>query len=359
MRVNLKGVHRVRKKLATGLYATYYYAWRGGPRINASFGTPAFHQAYVAAHDALKNRPKPTNTLNGIFRAFEQSSDYTRLAPRTRTDYAKHLAFIDAEFRDLPTAALGDPRTRGELLAWRDRIAARSERTVDYRFAVLARILAWALDRGLVTANPCKRPGRLYQSGRIDSVWKDGDEEAFYTHAPAHLHLAMTLALWAGQRQGDLIGLPWTAYDGKEIRLVQGKTKSRVRNRKPKRIVIPVGAPLKRLLDARKASYEVAGRPLPATILLTERGQPWTSDGFRTSWRKACGKAGIAGLTFHDLRGTVVTRLAIAGASVPQIATITGHNLKDVESILDTHYLNRDSGMAETAISKLEKRGKM
>lgn len=54
-----------------------------------------------------------------------------------------------------------------------------------------------------------------------------------------------------------------------------------------------------------------------------------------------------------------MTRLAIAGASVPQIATITGHSLKDVESILDAHYLNRDSGMAETAISKLEKRSKL
>lgn len=359
MRVNLKGVHRVRKKLASGLYATYYYAWRGGPRIEAQFGTPAFHQAYVAAHDELKNRPKPTNTLNGVFRAFEQSSDYTRLAPRTRKDYGKHLAFIEAEFGDLPIAALADPRTRGEFLAWRDRIAGRSERTADYRFAILARILAWALDRGLVTANPCKRPGRLYQSGRVESVWKEGDEAAFYAHAPAHLHLAMTLALWTGQRQGDLIVLPWNAYDGKDIRLIQGKTKSKVKNRKPKRIVIPVGAPLKRILDTLKASHENARKPLPATILLTERGRSWTSDGFRASWRKACAKAGIAGLTFHDLRGTVVTRLAIAGASVPQIATITGHSLKDVETILDAHYLNRDSGMAETAISKLENRGKM
>jgi hypothetical protein len=51
MRVNLKGVHRVRKKLATGLYATYYYAWRGGPRIEAKFGPPEFHPAYVAAHN--------------------------------------------------------------------------------------------------------------------------------------------------------------------------------------------------------------------------------------------------------------------------------------------------------------------
>jgi hypothetical protein len=44
-------------------------------------------------------------------------------------------------------------------------------------------------------------------------------------------------------------------------------------------------------------------------------------------------------LTFHDLRGTAVVRLAIAGATVPQIATFTGHSLRDVEAILDAHYL--------------------
>jgi hypothetical protein len=32
-----------------------------------------------------------------------------------------------------------------------------------------------------------------------------------------------------------------------------------------------------------------------------------------------------------------VVRLAIAGASVPQIAAVTGHSLKDVEAILDAH----------------------
>jgi hypothetical protein len=36
-------------------------------------------------------------------------------------------------------------------------------------------------------------------------------------------------------------------------------------------------------------------------------------------------------------------RLAIAGATVPQIATFTGHSLRDVEAILDAHYLGRDA----------------
>jgi hypothetical protein len=38
-----------------------------------------------------------------------------------------------------------------------------------------------------------------------------------------------------------------------------------------------------------------------------------------------------------------VVRLAIAGATVPQIATFTGHSLKDVEAILDAHRAVRPS----------------
>ena len=43
-----------------------------------------------------------------------------------------------------------------------------------------------------------------------------------------------------------------------------------------------------------------------------------------------------------------------AGCTEAEIATITGHSLRDVRSILDAHYLHRDVEMARTAIHKLE-----
>jgi integrase len=71
-------------------------------------------------------------------------------------------------------------------------------------------------------------------------------------------------------------------------------------------------------------------------------------------------RAAVSGLTFHDLRGSAVVRLALAEATVPQqIATFTGHSLKDVEAILDAHYLGRDIQLAEAAVLKLEKRTKL
>jgi hypothetical protein len=54
------------------------------------------------------------------------------------------------------------------------------------------------------------------------------------------------------------------------------------------------------------------------------------------------------------LRGTAVTRLALVGCSEAEIATITGHSLSNVRSILDKHYLHRDIELARSAITKLE-----
>jgi hypothetical protein len=39
---------------------------------------------------------------------------------------------IEREFGDFPLAALTDKRTRGEFLAWRDRLALKSKRRADY-----------------------------------------------------------------------------------------------------------------------------------------------------------------------------------------------------------------------------------
>jgi integrase len=76
--------------------------------------------------------------------------------------------------------------------------------------------------------------------------------------------------------------------------------------------------------------------------------------GFRASFAKARDRAGITGVTFNDLRGTAVTRLALQGCTEAQIVAITGHSLNDVRSILDAHYLHRDPELARAAIHKLE-----
>lgn len=332
----MKGLNRISKKLADGTSVTYHYAWKGGPRLPGKPGDPEFLAAFNKAV-ATKEAPL-AGTLQTVLNAYQNSARFTDLGEKTRRDYVRMIRKIETDFGDFPIAALSDRRTRGEFLHWRDRLAQASRRQADYALSVLALIFAWALDRGLVPMNPIERPGKTYRSRRIDSIWTIENERRFLEKAPPHIGLAFMLALWTGQRQGDLLRLQWSAYDGETIRLRQGKTGVRVS--------IKVGEPLKQILDSTDRTI--------STVLATSRNASWTESGFRSSWRTACAAAGIDGLTFHDLRGTAVTRLAIAGATTPEIGTITGHALKQVEAILDSHYLSRDSALGLSAIRKRE-----
>jgi integrase len=339
MRVRLKGINSKRKRLADGTPRTYWYAWKGGPPLRGEPGTPEFIASYNEA--VAKKITPPRGTLLSLLQKYQASLDFTGLADSTRRSYIPLIVRIEEALGDFPLSGVNDRRARGIFLAWRDKIASASgRRQADYAWTVLARVLSWSLNRGLISANPCEHGGRLYRSGaRVDKVWTTDDEASFLKHAPSHLHLPLLLALWTGQRQGDLLRLPWSSYDGTHIRLRQSKTGARV--------VIPVGAPLKSMLDASAKRSTI--------VLTTSDGKPWTSDGFRASWRKACERAGIVGVTFHDLRGTAITRLALAGCTEAEIATITGHSLRSVRAILDAAYLHRDPALAESAIRKLER----
>jgi integrase len=340
MRVRLRGINSKRKQLADGRLKTYYYAWKGGPRLRGEAGSPEFIASYNEA--VAKGVTPPRGNLLSLLQQYQASEDFQLLANSTRRSYIPLIARIEKDLGDFPISALTDRRARGIFLAWRDKIAAVGRRQADYAWTVLARVLSWSLNRGLIGTNPCERGGRLYRGSRAEKIWTAADEAAFLERAPAHLHLPLLLALWTGQRQGDLLRLPWSAYDGTHIRLRQSKT--------GKRVVVPIGAPLKVALN---------GMPKRSTIILTNSdGKPWTSDGFRASWGKACKAAGVIGVTFHDLRGTAVTRLALADCTEAEIATITGLSLRSVCAILDINYLNRDPALAESAIRKLERRTK-
>jgi integrase len=337
LRVRLKGINSKRKKLADGSFKTYHWAWKGGPSLRGEPGSPEFIASYNEAV-ARKVAP-PRGLLLSLLQAYQASDDFRDLAPRSRSDYIGKIKLIEKTFGDFPLSAMSDKRTRGIFKAWRERLALSSRRQADYAWVVLARVLSFGMDRGLVVANPCVRGGRLYRGSRAEKIWTVADEAAFLERAPPHLHLPLLLALWTGQRQGDLLRLPWSSYDGKHIRLRQSKG--------GRRVVIPVGAPLKAALDASSKRSTI--------ILTTIEGKPWTPDGFRASWGKACKRAGVIGVTFHDLRGTAVTRLALCDCTEAEIATITGHSLRSVRAILDTHYLSRDPALAESAIRKLER----
>src|SRR5215472_10458226 len=201
--IGVKGLNRVRKRLADGRVKTYHYAWKGGPPLPGKPGSPEFVNTYNQA--VAQRRAPPQGVLLSVLRAFQQSQDFLGLADRTRVDYIVKIRLIEKKFGDFPLTALTDRRSRGVFMAWRDHLATSSRRQADYAWVVLARVLSWAHDRGLVMANPCEKGGRLYHGSRADKIWTAEDEAAFFARAPYHLHLPFTLGIETGQREGDLL----------------------------------------------------------------------------------------------------------------------------------------------------------
>jgi integrase len=238
-----------------------------------------------------------------------------------------------------------DPKIRRRLLDWRDGLAQSSPRQADATFAVLRIILEWARDRGVISHNHATRPKKVYKADRSDKIWLIEHLDAFRTVASPEMRLALELGLWTGQRQSDLLRLPWTAYKDGRLSFRQGKKK--------RKVDMPVYSGLRTLLDAA---------PKRATTILTmPSGKPWTVDPrpthFMHQWGETAKAAGLKplGLHFHDLRGTTCTMLAEHGCTPSEIAAMLGWSVKTVNEMLD-RYQAMTAALSDSAVAKLEAR---
>src|SRR5262245_11721666 len=341
MRVRLLHIASATKVLASGEKVTYHYARRGGPRLKGEPGSPEFILSYEQAH--RERRSPDSSVFKAILADYLASKEFDGLRERTKSDYLKQIAKIERAFGDLPLAALEDPNVTKDFLSWRDRIP--SAKQADYAWTVLMLVIAWGRKVGMTSYRPPGRIDKLYHADRSDMIWEAHHINAFIAVAPEPLHWALIFAAETAQRQGDLLRLPWSSYDGGYIRLTPSKSITRKRP-KGRLVKIPVS-------DLLRATVERL--PRVSTIMLTNgRGRPWQGNSFRKAWGAITDKAGIVGLTFHDLRGTAVTRLSEAGCTPQEIATYTGWSLRDVQTILD-RYLARTDALRSSALEKLER----
>jgi hypothetical protein len=116
VRVVLRGIHKVKKRLASGEITVHFYAWRGGPAIHAKPGTPEFVHAYNEAHASVR---RPTaGTLMTIIAEYKVSPDFTKLAPSSRRMYL--MSAIEPELRQI---SLHPSRSRLRLRSLRSAIS--------------------------------------------------------------------------------------------------------------------------------------------------------------------------------------------------------------------------------------------
>lgn len=324
MRVELKGIAKV-----TAKGRTYWYAWRGGPRLRGEPGSPEFHASY---NEAIEGRRTPdTGRFRGIVAAYRASKDYEKLANSTKKNWAKWLDRIADYFGDLSIRQFDRPeKIRPVIRRWRAQWEDKP-RTADYAMQVLSCLLSYAVDPlGKISGNPCDGIKRLYRGDRSEIIWTDSDIAEFKAACSPELGHAVDLAAYTGLRLGDLIRLAWSHVENDAIVLRTGKSRHR------REAMIPLYDDLRAVLaNIPKCS---------TTILTSTRRKPWTASGLSTAVQraKATAKWDERDLHFHDLRGTAATKFYIGGLSVRVIAEVMAWEEDTVEKII-RRYVGRQA----------------
>jgi hypothetical protein len=169
MRIELKGVHAVKSH-----GKTYYYAWRGGPRLRGVPGSPEFHTSY---NEAVADRRTPdSGRFKSLVVAYRASTDYAKLADSTKRIWSRWLDRIADLFGELRIAQFDrSEKIRPVIRRWRNQWADKP-RTADYAMQVLSRVLSHAVDPlGRIAGNPCEGIKQLYSNDRSEIIWTDSN----------------------------------------------------------------------------------------------------------------------------------------------------------------------------------------
>lgn len=191
-------------------------------------------------------------------------------------------------------------------------------KTVNNHLNILSACLRRAVEWGHLPAMP-RIPRLRADSRRIDFL-TDDERQSLLSAADGRDGLPVLLALDAGLRVGEILGLRWTDVDFEHARLtierawVQGAfttTKSnRVRH-------VPLTLRLRATLWASRRSD---GLLFPAN-----GDTPMSYSGARHLLERACDRAGIRRVGWHTLRHTFATRLGSLGVPLRVFQEYLGH----------------------------------
>ena len=236
--------------------------------------------------------------------------------------------------RDLPFRAFGVEVVEEIKGAFRDRPRRANQIIAPFRI-----LPGYAVKLRLLRDNPVLRPEMLPTPPRTQ-VRSYAEEHAFLAHARPSLRLAVMLLIYTAQRPSDVL-----AMTRNNITEHDGRTWSLLRQQKTGELVeLPLHPRLEPLV--RERSSDDSGGLL---LVPSPRGRPWAYRNFARAWDAVSRAAGIADRQRRDGRRTAVVQMAEVGATVPQIAAVTGWGIDYCQRIVDT-YLPRRSEVAAGAI---------
>lgn len=277
-------------------------------------------------------------TFGDIFQDWYKRHAVVKLA-RHETDMSRFRNHIEGDIAKRRIADL----TRIEIARYRDKVAARATPLVSNEVLILInRVLNWALDEGLIEANPgarLRRVGkrrpreRILAHANIVKFWHALD--AMETMSGEHMARAekgrvlspatrtiLRLLLLTGQRRGEVVEAVKTELelDGSEpVWTIPGaRTKNRLLHRLP--LCPMAAAEFRKALKASPAKSPFVF-PSPDNLL-----KPISPEAVTRAMARMIAEMKIPLVSPHDLRRTVGTEMARLGLPVHVRSLVLNHS---------------------------------
>lgn len=185
--------------------------------------------------------------------------------------------------------------------------------TLNREILCLKRMYTLAVEWGLASMSPAATVKLLKETPKKERILCGEEEERLFLACRGMPKAIIMCLLNTGMRLRECLDLRWENVSLRERYIVVEHTKNnRIRK-------IPINDTLMGLFRRLEEKAEWVF-PSPETR------RPYTSTGFRTSFDRIVCRAGIKGVTPHDLRHSFCTRLVTRGCDLATLRDILGHS---------------------------------
>jgi len=261
-------------------------------------------EADIERNEFMPKIKKASETLGNLFDRYTKE-----VAPIHRSSTTR---FMIASLK----GKLGDIRIKEfnarVLASWRDdRLKEVKPASVIRELNTLSAMLNHARKEWCyLIVNPASDIKRPKVSASRTRRLVDDEESKLMEALPKVHRMILRFALATAMRRGEILSLLWSNINLEARVAVLPFTKNGEERR------VPLSSKAVAILKQQKASIiqSIDGKVFDVNPISLDK-----------SWRKACKKAGISDLRFHDLRHEAVSRLFESGFNMMEVSAISGH----------------------------------
>lgn len=249
-------------------------------------------EMYAALARFLEADLRTGDTMRDVIAAWLKADDgFLKTSPVTQHNWSTMIPRLTAFFGDARPAQLQPFHIKEFMVYDKHQLGKRQGKigaaSVNRHVGILSTILTWAIQRGHLSANPCREVSRNREQARTHLPEPD-DYRAARDRASPELAVLMEFAYLSAARRGDLLRLDVTDCTEAGVCYTPHKTSGvdgRLR-------VVPWTPGVRATIDTALALHR--GGP---ALFMPPMARRWTGANLNAAWQRL-----KPGFHFHDIR---------------------------------------------------------